>query len=452
MAQINGIKIVGLNEHATFEIKFRGRNCIIVGPNGVGKSTALQISAYALGRQWGLLSKQRFTSIEVSIGAEKLHLSREACAAYSSSPKRRGMNFIDRFPTIDAINEFLHADLEQPSEIRKYESQFVSRAEIRRAQSLLRDDSPSASLADTEVIQFAKDLERLSVPRVLFLPTSRRIEFDLARVTDRLPEYVRSQISEAFQKQSSIKFFEEIIRFGMDDIDQILRSFEQKTRDVSRAKFNRMMSTLLKDMANEEAISVKAIRETNVNSEKVQNVLARIEENVISVPEREKISEILTSLTKPGSGNPPFHKKWLAHFFVRLMGVSDEMTSSERPMREFVSVIQKYLRPKNAVYDIEKYHFGIFAENGKDIALNELSSGEKQLVSLFAMLGFSTEKSLVLIDEPELSLSAVWQTTFLEDLVRFKSCAQLIAVTHSPFVFENSLASSVIDFETCRLG
>jgi predicted ATP-binding protein involved in virulence len=46
----------------------------------------------------------------------------------------------------------------------------------------------------------------------------------------------------------------------------------------------------------------------------------------------------------------------------------------------------------------------------------------------------------VVIDEPELSISEPWQRRFLQDLKDTGKCSGLIAVTHSPFVFENSLA------------
>lgn len=49
------------------------------------------------------------------------------------------------------------------------------------------------------------------------------------------------------------------------------------------------------------------------------------------------------------------------------------------------------------------------------------------------------KKYLVLIDEPELSLSIDWQQKFLPDILKAPSCEQLIAITHSPFTFENEL-------------
>ena len=59
---------------------------------------------------------------------------------------------------------------------------------------------------------------------------------------------------------------------------------------------------------------------------------------------------------------------------------------------------------------------------------------------MFSQL-YLTEKNyyLVLIDEPELSLSVPWQRKFLMNVKNGGFCAGLIAVTHSPFSYDNEL-------------
>jgi predicted ATPase len=79
-------------------------------------------------------------------------------------------------------------------------------------------------------------------------------------------------------------------------------------------------------------------------------------------------------------------------------------------------------------------------KEGSKIDLRELSSGEKQIVSLFSHLYLSGNKRFfVLIDEPELSLSVPWQRRFLIDVINGEFCAGLVAVTHSPFIYDNQL-------------
>ncbi|OKO75535.1 AAA family ATPase [Bradyrhizobium sp. AS23.2] len=76
---------------------------------------------------------------------------------------------------------------------------------------------------------------------------------------------------------------------------------------------------------------------------------------------------------------------------------------------------------------------------GRTIPLDALSSGEKQMISLLAKLFLYPDNKIILIDEPELSLSIDWQKQILVDVINAPLCKQVIAITHSPFIFDNAL-------------
>lgn len=77
-------------------------------------------------------------------------------------------------------------------------------------------------------------------------------------------------------------------------------------------------------------------------------------------------------------------------------------------------------------------------ENGKKISFQNLSSGEKQILSLFCKIYLDTSKQVIfIIDEPELSLSIIWQRRLIEDIYNSGKIALLIATTHSPYIFKN---------------
>ena len=118
----------------------------------------------------------------------------------------------------------------------------------------------------------------------------------------------------------------------------------------------------------------------------------------------------------------------------------------ETPIQEFVKICNSYLYGKSFIFDNVSYDVIISHNSGKPVDLEELSSGEKQIVSLFSHLLLDGEQeNYIVIDEPELSLSVDWQLRFLEDVCRLESCKLLCAVTHSPFIFENSLDSHTVD-------
>lgn len=77
----------------------------------------------------------------------------------------------------------------------------------------------------------------------------------------------------------------------------------------------------------------------------------------------------------------------------------------------------------------------IIDNNGKEIKLNQLSSGEKHEIIVFYNLIFKTkDNTLLLIDEPEISLHISWQKKFTEDLLKIIEYKRLnvIVATHSP--------------------
>jgi ABC-type molybdenum transport system ATPase subunit/photorepair protein PhrA len=75
------------------------------------------------------------------------------------------------------------------------------------------------------------------------------------------------------------------------------------------------------------------------------------------------------------------------------------------------------------------------AYDGAPLPLTYLSSGEQhELVLLCEFLFKTRPNSLILIDEPEISLDVVWQEQFLQDLQRITDLASfdVLIATHSP--------------------
>lgn len=75
------------------------------------------------------------------------------------------------------------------------------------------------------------------------------------------------------------------------------------------------------------------------------------------------------------------------------------------------------------------------SKNGSILELTELSSGEQhEVVLLFELLFKATINSLVLIDEPEISLHVVWQKAFLHDIKEIINLQNIdiVIATHSP--------------------
>ena len=108
---------------------------------------------------------------------------------------------------------------------------------------------------------------------------------------------------------------------------------------------------------------------------------------------------------------------------------------------------------KNAFQDIINTRllfkaFGITKENtfrfvsdhGNKVEVSDLSSGEQHLLVLYSQLLFRTKPdTLVMIDEPELSMNVVWQRNFLKDLQRIVELRKfdVLVATHSPMIIHD---------------
>ncbi len=76
-------------------------------------------------------------------------------------------------------------------------------------------------------------------------------------------------------------------------------------------------------------------------------------------------------------------------------------------------------------------------QSGHQLPLDSLSSGEQhELVLHYDLLFKVKQNTIVLIDEPELSLHVGWQKKFLSDLTAIVELSGIDAVvaTHSPFI------------------
>ena len=117
----------------------------------------------------------------------------------------------------------------------------------------------------------------------------------------------------------------------------------------------------------------------------------------------------------------------------RKLGVLDDLANRTRHLLD--SVNAKFHHKKLRL-DREE---GLVAQRKGDqsLSLHSLSSGEQHELVLHYELLFKTRpNTVVLIDEPEISLHVAWQKNFLPDLMEIIRISGFDAVvaTHSPYI------------------
>jgi predicted ATPase len=124
---------------------------------------------------------------------------------------------------------------------------------------------------------------------------------------------------------------------------------------------------------------------------------------------------------------------------------------------DVISVVQSYKQATDKTFDrvnnFREQMNWFFNDSGKKLSLDQvgririsrpaggtmpldaLSSGERQLLIIFAHVffnSFGTRSKVFVVDEPELSLHLRWQENLVERLQSVLPEVQLIFATHSP--------------------
>lgn len=82
------------------------------------------------------------------------------------------------------------------------------------------------------------------------------------------------------------------------------------------------------------------------------------------------------------------------------------------------------------------------------IQLEQLSSGEKQILLILTTVFLQEEKpNILLMDEPEISLHISWQDKLIEMIRKLNPNCQLILTTHSPNIFADGWEDKIVFIE-----
>jgi len=162
--------------------------------------------------------------------------------------------------------------------------------------------------------------------------------------------------------------------------------------------------------------------------------------------EEENLHPITTAIRKQSGKNKELLKDVLQ---VYLEDSNEKLTIYNELSRRIdllMEIINKRFLYKKI--HIDKSRGFVFTSHvtGQNIPLTGLSSGEQHELVLFYQLLFNTEpNSLLLIDEPEISLHISWQNEFINDLTQVIQLNNLSAIiaTHSPDIINNNWSLTV---------
>ncbi len=244
----------------------------------------------------------------------------------------------------------------------------------------------------------------------------------------------------------------ELVEFGMEDVEDTFREVRAELVRMARLELNALAGSNLRDVIRGQGDFFDIDIFQHLDNEVIQRILNRVQERtLLDDTDKRRLRAVIDKLQASDDMLIEANDRYIAHFFSKLIEVDKALSEKERRILRFSDVCNKYLSGKEMFYDDKESTVGVrLLSTGQELRLRSLSSGEKQIVSLFAHLYLrKLGKVCVIIDEPELSLSVTWQQQLLPDILGTGNCSFLAAVTHSPFIFKNELDSYAMDLSEC---
>lgn len=135
------------------------------------------------------------------------------------------------------------------------------------------------------------------------------------------------------------------------------------------------------------------------------------------------------------------------HRMAMIDASAEKQAEMKAQIENFISIINDLFKTTGKHIEIEGNKFNIISD-GQIIPVNDLSSGEKQiLLILLRVFLMDGKEAFVLLDEPENSLDISWQFELINILVRLNLNAQYFITTHSPSIFGDGWGDKIIYME-----
>ncbi|MBG5969635.1 AAA family ATPase [Proteus vulgaris] len=463
---IKNFTITGLYGYKNISLDFGKKNTIVIAENGTGKTTFISTLYSVLNGDIEEVMKLKCDSISLEFYDndkfyidineldsrnfnEEIKHSRIFRFIRSAKMKHDIIAFIINgdISSIDRtswFNQLLRTSSLSPSAVFNEINRLIERVGRTRNHDLINETEKSKSKEALFLIK-----RKMRDFDIIYLPTYRRIEKSNLKEELGITEEDRESRTTYFSNGDFIErryTQKPSIEFGLFDVERKLKELSTKIERKSSAGYRALSASMIEDIMTE---SISFTRKSKLPEiEDLSRFLNRVVSKETENKNDELISQIidkLQNIRKVKKENP-----LLLYFLDKLNAVIGTTKELESKIENFVFVCNKYLElsddSKIFTFDMEKLNVVVKDKiTDSNIKLEDLSSGEKQVISIMShfYLDDTNRKKIFLIDEPELSLSTEWQRHILIDIENSDNLLQMLAITHSPFIFNNDLKKNV---------
>jgi hypothetical protein len=266
---ISKFEISDLFGTKTVSLQISGNASILVGPNGIGKSSVANIFYFFVSRQWSRLLEYSFSKISIQIGSEKVVARREDITGFDEARRVLGEISSDTRPgrhlakliDLGEFETFLSLDALSPNLRRRYAQQLDTTVEdVSMFHRFLQRRFGEGDLFRKSVRDLETKLAEAVTSRILYLPTYRRIEKELKDIFPDIEERYRAATrADAFRSGRSAAHYVELVSFGMEDVKTRLSEKMQQLRDYTSSTETMMISSTANQKPIPSPLSLKSI-------------------------------------------------------------------------------------------------------------------------------------------------------------------------------------------------
>ncbi|WP_311272402.1 MULTISPECIES: AAA family ATPase [unclassified Rhizobium] len=448
--KISEFSVFGLLGDKNYTLEIGAEASIIVGPNGAGKSNFLSIFYLVISRQWAKLTDYSFAKIIIKSKNLEIHFDKDDLLEMTSyiGENPRYKQLYTYLVENNIFGNFVSSESIPLQDRRVYSEMFkIPTMGISTFHSRLRDEVDHAK----NFIAVESLIEKMDLGLIIFMPTYRRIEKDLRNF---LPEAAQAprDSGEPNSPQVKPRAYIEVIGAGMRDVRRLI---ENKIHSIAIAKqrtTERAAQEYILDIVRGSISNFSLNRLKNIDEDSLLSFIETLDNSIFRKQDKARLKSQILGLRNRPNKAPKAEERYLGLYVEKLLQAQERIGALEEPLRKLTELASQYIGSDKIFNFVESPKFRSRRDENEELDLEVLSSGEKQILAMFSYLLLSDDsKCILIVDEPELSLSVPWQKTLLPDIISTGNCAHVFAVTHSPFIFSNRLQNCLVDTQSMEV-